>query len=219
MLLTLISFQSDKNFQSSLKSYSEANQQIRDHASKWGRNHPEMKKYASIKNASYRAMKNRAKKLYTGSAKDIKKIILALGGVSQDSKKSELLSEILLSDSKLLGLRLKTEELKKQEILLKKKLNAHSQFAQELEILQKNYKISEAIFTSYLARTYSSKQDFFGSYPLFQMMSPPSLPQKKSSPKAVILIPAAIIASIFFLIGLWLMWIRKPFILKIFPNA
>ena len=212
----ILTLQSDKVFQSALDSYSKAKQNLHDNASRWGVKHPEMKKNIAISKSSYKVLNTRSRKLLN---EDTSNIISILGGVKADSKKSELFSELLLVDSQLLGLQSKSDELTQQEVLLKKKLNLHSKFAQELEELRKDYQISEAIFTSYLTRTYSSKQDFFGSYPLFQMMSAPTLPLKKSSPKAIILIPAATFASIFFLIGLWLMWIRKPFILKIFPNA
>jgi len=212
----ILTLQSDKIIQSSYKSYIKYKQLLREKSSQWGPMHPEIRNYLSIKEDSYKTFSNRSKRITNFRNKQI---ILDLASISSDSKKSELFSSLILSKARLKGMIKKNDELQKQLKKLRKKINNYSQHSQKLEILTKDFQIAEAIYTSFITANISKKQDYFGSYPLIQIMSQATLPKKPSSPKAVILIPSASIATLFFLIGLWLLWIRKPFILKIFPNA
>lgn len=89
------------------------------------------------------------------------------------------------------------------------------QTASELEKLNRDYKVAEAVFTSALARISVSKTDIFASYPMVQVAEAPSLPWKASSPNIIVAIAAGIAASIFALIGLGLGWVRRPLINKV----
>lgn len=87
--------------------------------------------------------------------------------------------------------------------------------ASELEKLNRNYKVAEAVFTSALARVSVSKTDIFASYPMVQVAEPPSLPWKASSPNIMVAIVAGVAASIFALVGLAIGWVRRPLINRI----
>ncbi|MGB7431413.1 MAG: hypothetical protein WA921_02975 [Ahrensia sp.] len=87
--------------------------------------------------------------------------------------------------------------------------------ASELEKLNRNYKVAEAVFTSALAKVSVSRTDIFASYPMAQIAEPASLPWKASSPNIMVAIIAGVAASLFAFIGLGIGWIRRPLINRI----
>ncbi|OXT00631.1 hypothetical protein B7H23_11055 [Notoacmeibacter marinus] len=84
--------------------------------------------------------------------------------------------------------------------------------ASELDKLNRDYKVAEAVFTSALARLNASKTDIFASYPMVQIAEPPSLPLEPSSPNRLLAILAGIVATLFATMGLVLSWLRRPLI-------
>ena len=87
--------------------------------------------------------------------------------------------------------------------------------AAQLEDLQRDFAVSEAVFASALARIQSSKADLFASYPLVQVLEDPSRPDVPSSPRRKLALAAGGAATFFLLIGLVLGWIRRPLIDRI----
>ena len=82
--------------------------------------------------------------------------------------------------------------------------------AQQLADLQRDQRVTEAVFSSAMARLQTNRQDPFASYPLVQVLSPPTLPKKPSSPSLIIGLVGAVAASILALIGFGLAWLRQP---------
>ena len=75
--------------------------------------------------------------------------------------------------------------------------------------------MAEAVFASAIARTESSKNDVYASYPLIQVLENPSLPDAPSSPRRKLAIAAGVAATLMLLIGLTLAWIRKPIVSRL----
>ena len=84
--------------------------------------------------------------------------------------------------------------------------------AAELEGLQRDHAVAEAVFASALARADTSRTDLFVSYPLVQVLEDPSLPDYPSSPRRKLAVAAGGAASLCLLIGLGMGWLRRPLI-------
>ena len=82
--------------------------------------------------------------------------------------------------------------------------------ASQLSDLQRDQRVTEAVFSSALARLDTNKQDPFASYPLVQVLASPSLPKAPSSPSVLIALVGAVAASLLALIGFGLLWMRQP---------
>lgn len=87
--------------------------------------------------------------------------------------------------------------------------------AAELEDLQRDYAVAEAVFASAMARSDTTRTDLFVSYPLVQVLEDPSLPVDPSSPRRKLAVAAGGAASIFLMIGLFMGWMRRPLIDKL----
>ena len=87
--------------------------------------------------------------------------------------------------------------------------------AAEMQDLERDFSVSEAVFVSAIARTESSKSDVYASYPLVQVLEDPSLPDRPSSPNRKLALAAGIAATLMMLFGLSLGWIRNALLSRL----
>lgn len=87
-----------------------------------------------------------------------------------------------------------------------------AQAASDLQDLERDFSVAEAIFASAIARAKTGKSDVYASYPLVQVLENPSLPVRPSSPNRKLAFLAGIAATLMLLFGLSLGWIRLALI-------
>ena len=91
--------------------------------------------------------------------------------------------------------------------------------ASRLDDLKRDVQVSEAVFSSALARIDTSKADYFSSYPMLQTLEPPSLPLKPTSPQPLLAVAGGLGASILLIASLVLTWLRTALLQKILKNG
>jgi uncharacterized protein involved in exopolysaccharide biosynthesis len=84
--------------------------------------------------------------------------------------------------------------------------------AAQLQDLERDFSVAEAVFASAIARAQSTKSDVFASYPLVQVLENPSRPTDPYSPNRKLAIAAGIAATFMLLFSLSLGWIRLALI-------
>ncbi|MEY1557874.1 GumC family protein [Yoonia sp. R2331] len=87
--------------------------------------------------------------------------------------------------------------------------------AAQLQDLERDFTVAEAVFASAIAKAQSSKSDVYASYPLVQVLENPSLAEKPSSPNRKLAIAAGGAATFMLLIGLMLGWVRLAVISRL----
>jgi len=117
------------------------------------------------------------------------------------------------------GLAAKIETLKTQLADGEERVFEYVNVASELDSLQRDYKVAEAVFASALARNDTTKSDVFASYPMVQVAEPASMPWSPSSPKRIIAIAAGVAGTMMLIFGLTLGWIRRPLINRLVTFA
>ena len=90
--------------------------------------------------------------------------------------------------------------------------------ASTLENLRRDVQVSEAVFTSALARIDTNKSDFFASYPMVQTLEPPVRPTRASSPQPVLAFGGAAAATVLLGFALGLVWLRILLIRRILKS-
>lgn len=203
--------QNDQVFQEHISAYTKARQELITHKAKWGMNHPEVKRSYSEYTAADKSLKGRFTSLVSTKFRE-KELLLSL---KSDSTRNKLMQDLIDFDVVRQGLVKKITSLQKIIEELIEERNKLTIPASRLDELIRNHQVAEAIFTSALARTDTSKSDVFVSYPLVQLLDSPSLPERPSSPNKVFAFLGALASSLFVIIGLSLLWIRKPYIQKI----
>ncbi|MEP3346663.1 MAG: hypothetical protein ABJN34_16545 [Litoreibacter sp.] len=138
-----------------------------------------------------------------------------------EGQRAALLSELVRENATQVGLKHEAETLSAQVKDENARIATLSPIASELEDLQRDFDVAEAVFASAIARAESTKTDVYASYPLIQVLENPSLPDHPSSPRRKLSLAAGIAATVLLLIGLGLAWVRKPMIsrLLVSPKA
>lgn len=129
-----------------------------------------------------------------------------------EGQRAALLSELVRENARRAGLERQHETISKRIDSESVRLSALAGMAAELEDRQRDFAVAEAVFASAIARTESTKTDTYASYPLIQVLENPSLPDRPSSPRRKLAIAAGIAATFMLLVGLAMVWIRKPLI-------
>ena len=91
--------------------------------------------------------------------------------------------------------------------------------ASHLDDLKRDVQVTEAVFSSALARTDTSKADYFASYPMVQTLEGPTVPTKPSAPLATLAIAGGFAASLLIVASLVLTWLRTALLQRILKNA
>ena len=76
-------------------------------------------------------------------------------------------------------------------------------------VLQLEYKLAEAVYTTAVARLDASKADIFASYPVVQILTNPSEAWTPSSPRNAIALAAGIGGCLFITMAILVLWQRR----------
>jgi len=133
---------------------------------------------------------------------------IALLDLSEDGARTGLLGELVRSDAERRGASAEYEALNARYQEERLRLTDIAPAAARLEDLQRDFRVSEAVFASAIARGESSKVDVYASYPLVQVLEDPSLPERPSSPRKKIALAGGVAATFFVIVALVLGWMR-----------
>ncbi len=202
--------QVDQIFQQNLKDYSEATAILKVQLSKFGRNNPRILKEIKRQDAARQAMNQRVKVVLgrPASAQTLTQLALSGTGSGRDS----LFQTLVSYQSEAAGAASQVRKLDEQIMSLERRLKWMSQRQSSLESLKRNEQIAEAVFASTLAKLDLGQANIFAAFPLIQIAVEPSLPVKATSPKRALVLVGSALGSILTTTGLWILWIRKPWI-------
>mgnify|MGYP000368547087 CR=1 FL=1 len=137
---------------------------------------------------------------------------LPLERVRDGAGRGVLLAELVRHDTERRGVATELLALETQLEHHDARLRALSPLAAQLEDLQRDFDVAEAVFASAIARTQSQRTDIYASYPLVQVLEDPTLPDAPSSPNKKLAIAAGLAATLFLVITLTLAWSRQSII-------
>lgn len=137
---------------------------------------------------------------------------LATLDLAPQGARADLLAQLVRMDAEWTGLSQELATLQAQLAKGSEDLNRTATAAAELQDLERDFSVAEAVFASAIARAQSTKSDVFASYPLVQILENPSLPQKPSSPNRKLALAAGIAATFMLLFSLSMGWIRLALI-------
>jgi uncharacterized protein involved in exopolysaccharide biosynthesis len=205
--------QVDQIFQQNLKNFSEATALLKVESAKFGPNHPRIRKEVKRKDASQQALQRRARELLGRPL--VPNLLFRLALSTTGTGRDALFQSLVNDQSTAAGAAAQVSKLDQQIASLEQRLQWMSQQQSKLESLLRDEQIAQAVFASTLAKLDLGQGDLFGAFPLVQMAVEPSLPDKPTSPKKGLVLAGSALGSIFTTAGLWVLWIRKPWIRRI----
>lgn len=208
-------FQGDPRYDALAKEHADALAALVASSRRWGPQHPKVEEAA----AQVKASEDSMVQLALSVSSDLAGVSLENLLLVNTKDRSELFRSVVELDAKSKGLDSGIQSMRGTLAAMQNKLETLSASAAKLDDLERDYKIAEAVFSSALARIDSGRQDIFASYPLVQVMSPPSLPESPSSPRLLYVLIGGIGATLFILMALLLAWLRIPFVQRLSKSA
>ncbi len=132
--------------------------------------------------------------------------------LSAESDRSTILADLVRVNAETLGLRAQYAALNARYLAERARLERIAPLAASLEDRNRDFRVSEAVFASAIARGQSSKVDVYGSYPLVQVLEKPSLPLHSSSPRRKIAFAGGGLATLCVFFAGLLGWMRHRLI-------
>ncbi len=206
--------QNDGVFQQNLKEYSEASASLKVLSGRFGVNHPRVVKERKRQESAMAGLLRRSRSLLSRPLPQAELSRLALASTGA-SGRDTLLQGLVTVQADLQGVQGKVQGLDKAISGLEGRLGKLSQRQSTLDTLKRDVQIAEAVFASTLTKLDLGQGELFSAYPLVQMVVDPELPQKPSSPKVGFVLAGALLGSVFSSLGLWLLWVRKPWVKKL----
>jgi len=202
--------QSDALFQQYRKEYSEATANLTNLSAKFGPNHPVIVRETARQAAAEQALQNRAQVLL-GRPLDIQAIapLTLSNGAGTDAGRETLFQNIVTLQAEQQGLAARVQELDQQIFQLERRLTVLAQRNSTLDVLNRDLQIAEAVFSSALSNLDANKSTILNAYPPVQLVAEPTLPTSATIPQKSSILISATLASLFFNLGLLLLWLRK----------
>ncbi|MFO1034106.1 MAG: hypothetical protein U1E15_08575 [Hyphomicrobiales bacterium] len=141
--------------------------------------------------------------------------------LSATGQRSALMAQLVTTETERQGLAAQLASERQDLALRRQAIAALVPVASDLDRLNRDYKVAEAVFASALARVNTSKTDIFASYPMVQVTEAPVKPVLPSSPNKKLVLAAALASSLMLFLAAFLGWIRRPLIDKLLkaPDA
>lgn len=131
---------------------------------------------------------------------------------SASGNRGELLSKLITLAADRDGKASEMQSLKADYERAEARVRSLLEPATRLGSLDRDYKIAEAVFASALARIDTVKADVFASYPMTQILEPPTTPEAPSRLRQVLAVVGGFAATGCFGLGLFLAWMRHGII-------
>lgn len=200
-----LNLQSDTRFAGYVRELGVTTAQLSQYRSQWGASHPkvvaERQRYATAR-ANLRKRSGEVVGIHAAEV---------LGGMnlSASANLAELFAGLLNDGAKLHGLNAKINDLSLADQRLEDQLRVYSRESAELERLEREHQRAEAIYSSAAARLETSQADIFSSYPVVQLLTPPSLSTEHDSPRNIIAVAAGLSGFLLISIAGLILWQRQ----------
>ncbi|NHH86259.1 hypothetical protein [Cobetia sp. MB87] len=208
----VIALQRDARYQALLTQAAEQAASLDEARGKWGERNPEVINLAAGLDALERSLASRMRQLLPRQTSRIQNALRAASGhANQDT----LVGELITLDTQRRGVISELATGRANLAARQQRLDNSVAKAAQLQDLLREQQVATAVYTTALAKIDIGQIDPFASYPMLQILDPPPLPEKADSLGIKLAIVGALAASVFSIIGLILLWIRKPYLLRL----
>lgn len=130
-----------------------------------------------------------------------------------------LLTRMVELSIELNGLNYQIVDLEKVILKQQMKLERGASDASNLKDLERKHQVATAVFATALAKLDLGKSDRFSSYPMVQLLARPTKPEKADTMTRDLTLLGVAVGSFLIIVGLILLWIRKPSLQRLLKNT
>ena len=204
-----LALQSDSEFKEYLASYSQASRELANLRAKFSSSHPSVIEKQAELNQTQAELYRRGE-LILGqplTENDLKNINADSG--SSLSQRANLFQELVSLQAEQQGLTEQAEVLQEQINELEAKLTAMSQSGSQLQQLEKDVQLAQAVYSSNATKLELSQSQISASYPPISIISPPTVPQSVAAPKKSLIMLGSLMSSLLLSSGLYTLWLKE----------
>jgi capsule polysaccharide export protein KpsE/RkpR len=210
----LLKLHNDKFFQQLLTSYNEILGKLHELSAHFGSNHPQITSLNAEETKLQNALSDRIATLLDHKKGNAEGALINTLLLDDIDGRADLMAKLIQLRATFSGLNEELNSLDYQISQWETRLELSNDDAAKLEDLHRAHQLATAVMTSAVAKMDVGKADIFTAYPLLQLLSPPTLPEKADNLATMLLLLAAFAASFMAIIGLSILWIRKPLLRK-----
>lgn len=207
--------QSDAEFRGYLKELDDSAMLRAEYSSRWGEHHPKVVAQTLRYEGARGALMKRSESLVGSQVAST----LYSTDLQSSPDRAQLFAKLVDQFAQLQGTKAELVELQRSELEMNDKLRSLSRESAELERLERDHDLAEAVYTSAAAKLEAGKSDIFASYPAVQLLSTPSFPEKPKNPNPKIAAVIGGLGFIFITFGVIALWHRKYFIELLLKNG
>ncbi len=189
-----------------IREYVDARAVLQGKQGSFGPNHPRMRSARATVKSIEADFRRRSMELLGRADIDVTRLVM----LDVQDNTGALFRELVVTAARLDGSRARKAALESELAALKSRMQSQVGDAAVLADLERDHKIAEAVFSSAMAKGDTGKADSFVSYPLIQTIVQPTLPGGPDRRPAMFVLAGAAAASIAWLVGLALLWVRMP---------
>ncbi|WP_129557227.1 GumC family protein [Azospirillum baldaniorum] len=141
--------------------------------------------------------------------------ILRLISLAPSDPRTTLFQSMLSALAEEKGIRAQAEAVERTILDYERRLDAAGQKISKLDELTRSHQVTEAVFSSAMARLDVGKSDLYVSYPLVQILVDPVEPLKADRLPKLLALAGAFGGSVMLAFALALLWIRMPMLQKL----
>ncbi len=198
----------DPEFSSLVDATAKRESEFAEAEQQFGANHPKLVEARTKFTGARKKMLARAS-VITGLTP---KVLIGNVDFSPVGQRSGLMIQLVNLETDRQGLKAQLDEMRTQLDKNQKYAASLATVVSKLSILDRDYKLAEAVFTSALGRITTSKSDIFASYPMAQVAEAAIMPLAPSAPNRNIALSASAASTVFLLFACLLAWLRRPLV-------
>lgn len=200
---------SDPQFQEYLSSYSQASTKLIKLQAKYLSGHPSVTAQQTEKDDIQAELYRRGESLLGAPFSEaILKTLNTNSNNFSESQRARLFEELISLQADQKGLENQARELNRQITSLETKLATLTRYASELEKLQRDVQLTEAVFSSTATRADLNKSQISAAYPPVSLISQPNLAKESTALNKKFVFLGSFFASLLLTTGLTTLWWR-----------
>ena len=204
-----LALQSDSEFKEHLASYSQGSRELANLKAKFSGNHPwVIEKQAELSQTKAELYRRGEVILGQPITENDLNNINADGGSSL-SQRANLFQELVSLQAEQQGLTEQERVLQQQINQLEEQLTAMSQSGSQLQQLEKDVQLAQAVYSSTATKLELSQSQTSASYPPISIISPPTVPQSVAAPKKSLVMLGSLMSSLLLSSGLYTLWLKE----------
>lgn len=180
-----------------------------------GPKHPELRGMLATRDELWEQTSTRAAQLTGLSPENA----MARTDLSAEAEHMKLVEDLISELAKNKALSAKKEKIAQQIQQVENRIRRAALDASELEALERELQMAEAVYTSSVAMIDTSKTDIYASYPLVQLLEEADFERMVIIPDPKYVVGGGIGAALAFLFALAFLWLRLPILAVLMKSA